>query len=178
MCDIVLICLHFIVFGLKHDLLLFLIESQSFWLLIHLILSPNDVATLLFILICWVVFVVVFRDEFSTFCQSFVVVFVRERVTIRNPKTDSYFEDRFEIRVWRPRYGRRTRAKRERSKQGQRPSLEATCGTRPEVLSAHVCHTCPTWADDMAACDWSVFSLSFICFKFSKSLPFHFKKKN
>ena len=51
MCDIVLICLRFIAFGLEHDLLWFLIESRSFWLLIHLISSPNDVATLLFVLI-------------------------------------------------------------------------------------------------------------------------------
>ena len=37
-------------------------------------------------------FVVVFRDEFSTICQSFVVFIVREGVMIRNPKTDSKSE--------------------------------------------------------------------------------------
>ena len=88
MCDIVLICLCFIVFGLEHDLLWFLIESRSFQLLINLISSPNDVAMLFFVPIRWVVLVFVFRDEFLTFCQSFIVVVVHERVTICNLNTD------------------------------------------------------------------------------------------
>ena len=68
LCELMFICFRFIDFRLEHDLLRFLIESRSFQLLIHKVSSPNDVATLLCILIRSVVFVVVFRDELSTFC--------------------------------------------------------------------------------------------------------------
>ena len=37
-------------------------------------------------------FVIVFRDKFSTFYQSFIVFVVREGVTVCNPKTDSNSE--------------------------------------------------------------------------------------
>ena len=47
---------------------------------------------LLCILIRWVVFDVVFRDDFSIFLQSFLVIVVRTGVTIVNPKTDSKSE--------------------------------------------------------------------------------------
>ena len=86
LCDIVFICLCFLYFGLEHVFIWFFIESWSFWLLIHKVSSPNDVVTLLCILIHWVDFVVVFRDDFSTICQSFVVIVLSEGVTIRNPK--------------------------------------------------------------------------------------------
>ncbi|KAK1571671.1 hypothetical protein Q3G72_021073 [Acer saccharum] len=73
-------------------------------LLIHQVSSPINVATLLYVLIRKVVFVVVFQDEFSTFCQSFIIVVVREGVTIRNPKTYLKSEvkgpDTIEERKW------------------------------------------------------------------------------
>ena len=47
---------------------------------------------LLCILIRWVVFDIVFRDDFSTFLQSFLVVVVHMGVMIRNPKTDLKLE--------------------------------------------------------------------------------------
>ena len=94
LCCIVFICLCFLCFGLEHGLIWFLIEFRSFRLLIRLISSPNDVVTLLFVLIRWVVFVVIFRDEFSTIYQSFIVFVMHEGVMIRNPKTDSKSEFR------------------------------------------------------------------------------------
>ena len=50
---------------------------------------PNDVAMLLYVLIHWVVFVIIFWDEFSTFCQSIIVSVVFEGVMIHNLKIDS-----------------------------------------------------------------------------------------
>ena len=91
-CELVFLCLCFLCFGLVHDLNWFLIDSRSFRLLIHLVSSPNDVAMLLFVLINWVVFVVIFRDEFSPIYQSFKVIFVHEEVTVSNLKTDSNSE--------------------------------------------------------------------------------------
>ena len=49
-------------------------------------MSPYDVVMLLCFLIRSVVFIVIFRDDFSAFCQSFIVVVVREGVTVRNLK--------------------------------------------------------------------------------------------
>ena len=92
LCCIVFICLCFLYFGLEHDLTLFLIEFRSFQLLIHLVSSPYDVVMPLCILIHWVVFIVIFRDEFSTICQIFIVFVVREGVMVRNPKMDSNLE--------------------------------------------------------------------------------------
>ena len=87
-CELLFVCLYYLCFGLVYGLNWFLIEFRSFRLLIRLVSSPNDVATLVFVLIRWVVFVVIFWDEFSTFCQSFIVFVVREGVMIRNQKTD------------------------------------------------------------------------------------------
>ena len=85
-------CLCFLCFGLVHDLIWFLFKFRSFRLLILLVLSPYDVVMLLCILIRWVVFIVIFQDEFSTFCQSFIVFIVHEGVTVCNPKMDSNSE--------------------------------------------------------------------------------------
>ena len=104
------VCFRIFVFGLEYALLWFLNEFRSFWLLIHFISSPIDVATLFFVLICWVDFIVIFRDDFSTIFQSCVVFFVmRERVTVCNPKTD------LKLEFGCPRYGWRTEGARERS---------------------------------------------------------------
>ena len=97
------VCFHIFVFGLEYALLWFLIEFRSFRLLIHLISSPNDIATLLFFLIRWVDFIVIFRDDFSTIFQSCVVIIVREGVMVCNPKKDSKSEfgcPRYSWRTW------------------------------------------------------------------------------
>ena len=133
LCCIVFICLCFLCFGLEHGLIWFLIEFRSFRLLIRLVSSPNDVATLLFVLIRWVVFVLIFRDEFSTICQSFIVFVVREGVTIRNPQMDSKSE-----------FGcPNTAEERERCAGGVPwpPRVEAVCHTAQHALWSRVAHT-------------------------------------
>ena len=171
MCDIVLICLHFIIFGLEYDLLWFLIESQSFWLLIHLISSPNDVATLLFVLILWVVFVFIFWDEFSTFSHTFIVIVVHKIVMIRNPKTDSKLKFR----------GRDTAEERKRSAGGTSEANGQACwprvphgqlGSLP-TSATHGPHMRLTWHSVVGR---SIFS-HLLPFKYSNFPPFHFKKK-
>ena len=134
LCWIVFICLCFLCFGLEHNLIWFLIEFWSFRLLIHLVSSPNDIATLLFILIRWVVFVVVFRDEFSTICQSFIVFIVREGVTVCNLKTDSNSEF-----GWPNTVEERTRCAR-----GASWPKATTCGPRVPHGPASSLATCGT----------------------------------
>ena len=139
-CELMFVYLCFMCFGLVLDLIWFLIKSQSFRLLIHLVSSPNDVATLLFVLIRWVVFVVVFQDEFSTICQSFIVFVVREGVIV-HPKMDSNSEFGCPYKA-----EERERCAREfaRPKAKQGGHVWTTCATRPESLSAPVWNTCPT----------------------------------
>ena len=144
LCCIVFICLCFLCFGLEHDLIWFLIEFRSFRLLIHLVSSPNDVATLLFVLIRWVVFVIVFRDELSTIFQSFIVVVMREGVTVCNPKTDSNSEFGYpNTAEERERCARRSL--------GQKPSkgwprVDHVCHTARAPLWPRVAHADHTWA--------------------------------
>ena len=92
MCVCVFICFCILCLGLEHVLIQCLIEFRSFRLLIHKVSSPNKLTMLLFVLIFCVDFIIGFRDDFSTVFQSCIVVFVCERVTIRNPKTDSNSE--------------------------------------------------------------------------------------
>ncbi|KAK0589938.1 hypothetical protein LWI29_020411 [Acer saccharum] len=99
--------------GLEHVLIQCLIEFRSFRLLIHKVSSPNVLTMPLYVLLRCVDFIDDFRDDFSTVFQSCIVVFVRERVTVRNPKTDSNSEFR------RPRYGPTNR--RERGRGQPRP---------------------------------------------------------
>ena len=129
LCCIVFICLCFLCFGLEHDLIWFLIEFRSFRLLICSVSSPYDVVMLLYILIRWVVFVVIFWDEFSTVCQSFIVFIMHEGVIVRNPKTDSNSE-----------FGcPNTAEERERCARG--------CSAKGQAKGGHVCHTAraPLW---------------------------------
>ncbi|KAK4857167.1 hypothetical protein QYF36_025281 [Acer negundo] len=75
-------------------------------------------------------------------------------VKIHNPNTDSILEFG----------GLDTAEERKRCARGARlangqPCM-AKCGTQAGPLSAHVCHTCPTWAADVACYGWSSFSLS------------------
>ena len=69
----------------------------------------------LFVLIRWVDFIDDFRDDFSTVFQSCVVVIVRERVTVRNPETDSNSE------FGRPRYGPTNRGSAREDSPGRGP---------------------------------------------------------
>ena len=111
---------------------------------------------LLFVLISWVVFIVIFWEAFSTFCQSFIVIVVREGVTIRNPKTDSKSEFG----------GPNTVEERERSTRGaystKGQAKESMCAPQPGSLSAHVCHACPTRGWWCGTCWLAHFSLSWI----------------
>ncbi|KAK0605454.1 hypothetical protein LWI29_027051 [Acer saccharum] len=77
---------------LEHVLIQCLIEFRSFRLLIHKVSSPNVLTMPLYVLLRCVDFIDDFRDDFSTVFQSCIVVFVCERVTVRNPKTDSNSE--------------------------------------------------------------------------------------
>ena len=159
LCCIVFICLCFLCFGLKNYLIWFLIEFLSFWLLIHLVSSPNDIVMLLCILIRWVVFIVIFRDEFPTFCQRFLVFVMRERFMVRNPKNG------FEFGVRMPVYGWRTREVREGACSAKGQARRTTCATQPESLSAPMWHTCPTqdvWRGTFwLAFESPLFSISF-----------------
>ena len=92
LCEYVFICFRILCLGLEHVLISCLIEFRSFRLLTHKVSSPNKLTMLLFVLICCVVFIVGFRDDISTIFQIWVVVVVREGVTVRNPKTDSKSE--------------------------------------------------------------------------------------
>ena len=94
-----------------------------------------------------------------------------EGVTIHNLKTDSKSE-----------YGgpntaeeREQRARKARLAIDQ--PLVATCATRGEQSSAHVCHTQSTCGADMASFGWLISSLSLIPFKYSNSLTFHFHEE-
>ena len=124
LCEFVFICLCILYLGLEYVLIWFLIEFRSFRLLIHKVASPNDVATLLCILIRWVDFIVFFREDFSTIFQSFVVVVVREGVMVRNPKTDSKSE------FGCPRYGWRTWGSAREASMAKGHALATTCGAR------------------------------------------------
>ena len=176
LCEYVFICLCILCFGLEHVLIWCLIEFWSFRLLIHKVSSPNDVAMLFFVLIRWVDFIVVFRDDFSTIFQICVVVVVREGVTVHNPKTDSKSEfgcPSYGWRMWecarevrvaeRPRGPRRDGG---RGPHGQRGSL-APCGPRaPHELGWHG----HSWL--------AHFSLLSPPFYFPPFPPFLFKKWN
>ncbi|KAK0588359.1 hypothetical protein LWI29_038567 [Acer saccharum] len=85
--------------GLEHVLIQCLIEFRSFRLLIHKVSSPNVLTMPLYVLLRCVDFIDDFRDDFSTVFQSCIVVFVRERVMVCNPKMDSNSE------FGRSRYG-------------------------------------------------------------------------
>ena len=139
LCEYVFICLCILCFGLEHILIWCLIEFRSFRLLIHKVSSPNDLATLLCILIRWVDFIIIFQDDFSTIFQIFVVVVVREGVMVRNPKTDSKSEfgcPRYGWRTWECARGARVAMRPrvplpvgEAVPHGQGPSL-VPCGPR------------------------------------------------
>ena len=109
---------------------------------------------LLCVLIHWVVFVVIFRDDFSKFLQSFIVFVMRKGVTIRNPKTDSNSE-----------FGcPNTAEERERCARGTSKAIGQACCPRV----SHVCHTwrtplCPRVPHvegDVSLFDWSLNSIS------------------
>ena len=133
LCEYVFICLCILCFGIEHVLIWCLIEFRSFRLLIYKVLSPNDVATLLFVLIRWVDFIIVFQDDFSTIFQSCIVFVVDEGVMVRNPKIDSKSKfgcPRYGWRTWEcareVRVAKRPRVPRHeggRGAHGQRPSL-------------------------------------------------------
>ena len=87
---------------------------------------------LLFVLIRWVVFVVIFRDEVSTICQSFIVFIVREGFMIRNSKTDSKSE-----------FGCSNTAEESERCAGEAPwppCVEAVCHTGQPALWSRVAH--------------------------------------
>ena len=86
---------------------------------------------LLYVLIRSVVFVIVYRVEFITFCQSFIVFLVREGVTVRNLKTDSNSE----LEAW-------IRPKNVRGAQGRQALAKGHFGRSPwGAREAHGPHT-------------------------------------
>ena len=120
-------------------------------------------------------FVVVFRDEFSTIFQSFVVVVVRERVTVRNPKTDSNSE-----------FGcPNTAEEREGCARGcsaKRPSLEwprvdHVCHTARAPLWPRVAHAGHTWAGKMSLKILDNFAPPSILFKLLQFPPFSLQEE-
>ena len=87
---------------------------------------------LLCILIRWVVFVVIFRDEFSTICQSFIVFIVRKGVIICNLKMDLKSE-----------FGCPNTAEERERCAGEAPwppRVEAVCHTGQPALWSRVAH--------------------------------------
>ena len=143
LCEYVFICLCIFCFGLEHILIWCLIKFRSFRLLIHKVSSPNDVATLLFVLIRWVDFIIIFRDDFSTIFQSFVVVVVREGVMIRNPQMDLKSE------FGCPRYGWRTWECAREARVAMRPRVplplrKAVGPTARDSLWSREAHAPPT----------------------------------
>ena len=141
LCEYVFICLCILCFGLEHVLIWCLIEFRSFWLLIQKVSSPNDVAMLLFVLIRWVDFIFIFRDDFSTIFQSCIVFIVHEGVTIWNPKT--YSKSEFGCL----RYGWRTWECAREVRVAKRPRVPLPWGRpwgpRPGTLSGPVRPTRP-----------------------------------
>ena len=101
-------------------------------------------------------FVVVFRDEFSTFCQSFIVIVVQEGVTVCNPKTDSNSE-----------FGCPNTAEERERLLGQKPSKGW-----PRV--DHVCHTGTGQSPPKKLDNFAPPSILFKSLQFP---PFSFKKK-
>ncbi|KAK1554051.1 hypothetical protein Q3G72_007220 [Acer saccharum] len=98
-CVFVFVYFRILCLGLEHVLIQCLIEFRSFRLLIHKVSSPNVLTMPLYVLLRCVDFIDDFRDDFSTIFQSCIVIFVHERVTVHNLKTDLNSE--FE----RSRYG-------------------------------------------------------------------------
>ena len=142
MCVFVFVCFRILCLGLEHVLIQCLIEFRSFRLLIHKVSSPNKLTMPLFVLIRWVDFIDDFRDDFSTVFQSCIVIVVRERVTVRNPETDSNSE------FGRPRYGPTNRGSAREDSPGRGPHglavVEAVGPTAWSSLCSRVGHAPPT----------------------------------
>ncbi|KAK0579343.1 hypothetical protein LWI29_024864 [Acer saccharum] len=130
------------IFGLEHVLIQCLIEFRSFRLLIHKVSSPNVLTMPLYVLLRCVDFIDDFRDDFSTVFQSCIVVFVCERVTVRNPKTDSNSE------FGRSRYGPTNRECAGEDSPGRGPHglavVEAVGPTAWSPFCSRVGHAPPT----------------------------------
>ncbi|KAK0579169.1 hypothetical protein LWI29_022147 [Acer saccharum] len=128
--------------GLEHVLIQCLIEFRSFRLLIHKVSSPNVLTMPLYVLLRCVDFIDDFRDDFSTVFQSCIVVFVCERVTVRNPKTDSNSE------FGRSRYGLTNRECAGEDSPGRGPHglavVEAVGPTAWSPFCSRVGHAPPT----------------------------------
>ena len=122
---------------------------------------------LLCILIRWVVFVVNFRDEFSTICQSFIVFVMREGVTVRNLKTDSNSEFGWPNTV----------EERARCARGASWPKATTCGPRVPHGPASSLATCGTRWPHVEEAERSLlfgqFCPSSLSFKDLSSLHFH-----
>ena len=95
----------------------------------------------LYVLLRCVDFIDDFRDDFSTVFQSCIVVFVRERVTVRNPKTD------LNSKFGRPRYGLTNRGSAREDSPGRGPHrlavVEAVGPTAWSTLCSRVGHAPP-----------------------------------
>ncbi|KAK1571006.1 hypothetical protein Q3G72_010438 [Acer saccharum] len=141
-CVFVFICFRILCLRLEHVLIQCLIEFRSFRLLIHKVSSPNVLTMPLYVLLRCVVFIDDFRDDFSTVFQSCIVVFVCERVTVRNPKTDSNSE------FGRSRYGPTNRECAGEDSPGRGPHglavVEAVGPTAWSPFCSRVGHAPPT----------------------------------
>ena len=142
MCVFVFVCFCILCLGLEHVLIQCLIEFWSFRLLIHKVSSPNVLTMPLYVLLHCVDFIDDFRDDFSIVFQSCIVVFVRERVTVRNLKTDSNSE------FGRPRYGPTNQGSAREDSPGRGPHglavVEAVGPTAWSTLYSCVGHAPPT----------------------------------
>ncbi|KAK1556936.1 hypothetical protein Q3G72_014911 [Acer saccharum] len=127
--------------GLEHVLIQCLIEFRSFRLLIHKVSSPNVLTMPLYVLLRCVDFIDDFRDDFSTVFQSCIVVIMRERVTVCNPKMDS------NSKFGRPRYWPTNRGSAREDSPGRRPQglavVEAVGPTAWSSLCSRVGHAPP-----------------------------------
>ncbi|KAK1554065.1 hypothetical protein Q3G72_007356 [Acer saccharum] len=141
-CVFVFVCFRILCLGLEHVLIQCLIEFRLFRLLIHKVSSPNVLTMPLYVLLRCVDFIDDFRDDFSTVFQSCIVVFVRERVTIRNPKMDSNSE------FGRSRYGPTNRGYAGEDSPGRGPHglavVEAVGPTAWSTFCSRVGHAPPT----------------------------------
>ena len=133
-CELVFVCLCLLCFGL-----VIVLNLIPYWVPVisvtHTLSFESKRCSYATFRSRWVVFVVVFWDEFSTIFQSFIVFVMREGVTVRNLKTDSNSEfgcpntAEERERCARRLLGQKPSKGWPRVPHGQSSSL-ATCGTR------------------------------------------------